>query len=143
VLALTFTKILWWVFIIGGGWVVFLIVLLCISALHRRMGRWWTSLVVLVVGAVIAIAVVFPLHHGDGRSTSYNDGWDFVAIGPTGSFIDVFGSKSCTTIFHGEEAAQSFPSPEREKEWVEGCRDARAALRAAELNVTIQVKTPE
>jgi hypothetical protein len=140
--ALTIWQFITWSFIAVIGVIALVLILLGFGKSRERLGGPWTSLIVLSVAVAIAAAIVFPVHHGDGRSTSYNDGWDFVAQGTAGTFDNVYKSMTCEAIYQGEASANgmSFTRGEDENEWVHGCKDARYAEWLARQEVTVPLK---
>lgn len=104
-----------------------------------------TRLALLVVALGVAAAVNFPLHNGDGRSRSYNAGWNFFAGSSAPAYQRVYGSMSCIGIFRmfHSDGPNDFTTYLLKSEWVHGCRDARVALRNAEQNATIPEKQPQ
>jgi hypothetical protein len=103
------------------------------------------GLVVLIISSQ-----VFPLHRGDGRSESYNDGWFQVAASYFGNSAEVTLQQSsephyCAKEYQsidGEYSPNSDPivgghPRDNRQEWINGCRDALLAGRYEITNVTI------
>ena len=142
--ALTFGDIAFWAFVAVVALVVIRLIVKGLRSSVRRWGGRWTLLGVLAIAVAFASAVVFPLHHGDGRTTSYNDGWDEVASLPASQYYDLDGSMSCVALYRESAAAAGdFHRIEVESEWVHGCRDGRVALWLAHQNATIATKYPQ
>ncbi|HUY43884.1 MAG TPA: hypothetical protein VMU98_08985 [Acidimicrobiales bacterium] len=126
--------------------VALVVIRLIVKGLRSSVTRWGgrlTLLGVLAIAVAIASAVVFPLHRGDGRTTSYNDGWDGVASLPASQYYHLDGSMSCVALYRESAAVSSdFHRIEVKGEWVHGCRDGRVALWRAHQNATIATKYP-
>lgn len=103
------------------------------------------GLIVLIIASQ-----VFPLHRGDGRSESYNDGWFQVAASYTENSAksilqESSGPDYCTKEYRsidGEYSPNNSPiigghPRDNRQEWINGCRDAILASRYEISNVTI------
>ena len=106
----------------------------------------------ILYGLIVLIIVsqVFPLHRGDGRSGSYNDGWFQVAANYFGYSAKVILQQSsepdyCAKEYQaidGEFSPNNAPiigghPRDNRQEWINGCRDALLAGRYEISNVTI------
>ncbi|MCU1364284.1 MAG: hypothetical protein JWM55_2112 [Acidimicrobiaceae bacterium] len=98
---------------------------------------------------LIIASQVFPLHRGDGRSESYNDGWFQVTASYLANSAKVILQQSSETDYCAKEyqtingeyspnnsIVGSHPRDNRQ-EWINGCRDALLAGRYEITNVTI------
>lgn len=101
----------------------------------RLIAAMFTAALVLAIFGLY----VFPLHRGDGRSTSYNNGWEYIAIYTPDGAVTQFGNPgSCLQLFLGERQVHKggFGPYDNESEWVKGCKDAIAADRQAITETT-------
>ena len=109
--------------------------------------RGWLFFCAIV--AFSAALIFFPLHHGDGRSNSYNDGWDFVEYTEV-EFFHLYGH-SCPLNWaqqtHYSQSATGNTPPfgdnyphDNMREWIQGCKDASQMLSNESQQVTIPFK---
>lgn len=140
--ALTLTQFITWSIIVVIGVSALTLVLIGLGKSRERLGSRLTALIALSLVVAIVAAIIFPLHHGDGRSSSYNEGWDFVAGFTASTFDNVYGSMICEAIYQGEASANgsSFTHDKVKREWVQGCKDAQYAESLAKQNVTVPLK---
>jgi hypothetical protein len=103
------------------------------------------ALIVLIIASQ-----VFPLHRGDGRSGSYNDGWFQVTASYLANSAKVILQQSsereyCAKEYRaidGEYSPNNAPivgghPRDNRQEWINGCRDALLAGRYEISSVTI------
>lgn len=100
----------------------------------------------------VALFIIFPLNHGDGRSVSYNKGWDFATGFGAGYYFKTYGY-SCPKnwaeqthfsqpTFGGIEKPYGNNYPHTNKdEWIKGCNDATRMLRNEQQEVTIPFRS--
>ena len=139
-----------WKGVVWGICSIFVVIL--VVSIDDVIGKKWIVRPIILAIVLVGVATyVFPIHHGDGRSNAYNDGWGWVAQVPASTALQFWGtSGKCAEVYHANNGFATpselgFPAspPDNRKEWLHGCRDALAEARAALANARSVVTIPK
>lgn len=111
--------------------------------MRKSSNRARTVWRLIAVGIVVAGALTFLVSHGNGRSKSFNEGWNYVIrsfkmgndIGHSGaSLIDCWAAANAAIPSGLSYGMRTQASYKKVSQWSQGCTDALQAVQSNGLN---------